>query len=55
MRRKLQNGMLKRVLMNMASMASMALVVAAIGQNSACFFIAHQDEVPETAKKLRRF
>lgn len=52
MRRKLQNGMLKRVLMNMASMA---LVVAAIGQNSACFFIAHQDEVPETAKKLRRF
>ena len=37
------------------SVAALALSVVVAGQNSACFFLAHQDEVPEGAKKYRRF
>jgi len=34
--------------------ASLALMVTAIGANSTCFLIAHQPEMPEGAKKLRK-
>lgn len=36
-------------------MALMALAVTTISQNSACYFITHQDKVPEAARKLRKF
>ena len=39
----------------MEKLAAFALVIATIGANSACISIFHQDEFPETAKKLRRF
>lgn len=52
MKGKIKTGALNPVLM---SIASMALLVVTSIQNSACFFIAHQDEVPQSAKKLRRF
>lgn len=36
-------------------LASMALVVTAFTANSACIFFMHQDKLPESAKRLRRF
>lgn len=35
--------------------ASFALMVITLNVNSACFWIMHQDEVPKSAKKLRKF
>lgn len=52
MKGKIKSGMVNRMLM---SMASMALLVATVAQNSTCFFHAHQDEPPRKAKQLRRF
>ena len=39
----------------LSSLAAFAMVIATAGANTTCFSILHQDEVPETAKKLRRF
>ena len=39
----------------LSSLAAFAMVIATIGANSTCYSILHQDEVPEKAKKLRRF
>lgn len=35
--------------------ATFALMVTALNVNTTCMFIAHQDELPKSAKKLRRF
>lgn len=35
--------------------ASLALMVTAINVNSVCFWVAHQDEVPASAKRLSKF
>lgn len=37
------------------ALAAFAIVVATLVANSACIYIMHQDELPESAKKLRRF
>ena len=36
-------------------MAALALVITTLVANSACAYPMHQDEMPETAKKLRKF
>lgn len=36
-------------------MASLALVVTMLNVNAACMCYAHQPELPEGAKKLRKF
>ena len=36
-------------------MASLALVVTMLSVNTACMCYAHQPELPEGAKKLRKF
>lgn len=36
-------------------LAALALVITTFTVNSTCIFTMHQDEVPETAKKLRKF
>jgi cyclic lactone autoinducer peptide len=36
-------------------LAALALVVTSLTVNSTCIFTMHQDEVPEVAKKLRKF
>lgn len=36
-------------------MAGLALVITTLMANSTCVFTMHQDEMPETAKKLRKF
>lgn len=36
-------------------LAALALVVTTMTVNSTCIFTMHQDEVPKTAKKLRKF
>jgi len=36
-------------------LASLAFSLAAINANSACMIVLHQPELPERAKKLRRF
>lgn len=36
-------------------MAALALVVTSMNANSACIFLMHQPEIPESAKKLRKF
>lgn len=35
--------------------ASFALLLTTINVNSACWYIMHQDEIPEEAKKFRKF
>lgn len=35
--------------------AFFAFMVTTINVNTACFWIMHQDEVPKSAKKLRKF
>ncbi len=35
--------------------AALALVITTATVNSACACIMHQEEIPETAKKLRKF
>lgn len=35
--------------------AALAVVIATNSANSACFWIAHQPELPEDVKKLRKF
>lgn len=36
-------------------LAAFAMVVATINANTACVFIMHQDKMPESAKRLRKF
>ncbi|MBR4101848.1 MAG: cyclic lactone autoinducer peptide [Oscillospiraceae bacterium] len=36
-------------------MAALALVVTTLMANSTCSYTMHQDEMPEVAKKLRKF
>lgn len=36
-------------------LASLALIVTSINANMTCMYIAHQPELPEGAKKLRKF
>ena len=40
---------------NNVIIAAIAMVVATLLANSTCAFIAHQAEMPEGAKKLRKF
>lgn len=40
---------------NNGFIAAIAMVVVTLLANSACAFIAHQAEMPESAKKLRKF
>ena len=35
--------------------AALALMITTINVNSTCWFIMHQDKLPEAAKKLRKF
>lgn len=35
--------------------AALALVITTMTANSNCVWVMHQDELPEAAKKLRRF
>lgn len=35
--------------------AALALVITTMTENSTCICLMHQDELPETAKKLRKF
>lgn len=36
-------------------LAALALVITSFTVNSTCIFTMHQDEVPKSAKKLRKF
>lgn len=36
-------------------LAAVALMLTSISANSTCWFIMHQDKLPEKAKKLRKF
>jgi len=36
-------------------LATLALMIVSLNVNSTCMFIAHQPELPEGAKKLRKF
>lgn len=36
-------------------LAALALVVTTVTANSTCTWITHQEPLPETAKKLRKF
>ncbi|MBU5314544.1 cyclic lactone autoinducer peptide [Tissierella carlieri] len=37
------------------TLASLALMVTSLNVNTTCMLIAHQPELPEGAKKLRKF
>ncbi len=46
----------KKVYKNVLSLvASVALVLTTLNVNTACWYIMHQDEIPEEAKRLRKF
>ncbi len=49
---------MKKFLLKLANcnvIAALALTVVTVMANSTCAFIAHQAEMPEDAKKLRKF
>lgn len=35
--------------------AALAMIVTVMTVNSTCIYLTHQDELPENAKKLRKF
>lgn len=37
------------------ALAAFAMVVTTLVANSTCIYIMHQDKMPESAKKLRKF
>lgn len=44
------------VIYNLGSIvASIALLVTAFNVNSACIWVMNQDEIPSSAKRLRKF
>lgn len=45
----------KAKIKNNGLVAAIAMVVVTLLANSTCAFIAHQAEMPEGAKKLRKF
>ena len=46
----------KNWLFKLGSMtATFALIITALNVNTTCMFIAHQAELPKSAKKLRKF
>ena len=45
----------KAEIKNNGFIAAIAMVVVTLLANSPCAFIAHQAEMPESAKKLRKF
>ncbi|MFA9375858.1 MAG: cyclic lactone autoinducer peptide [Lachnotalea sp.] len=46
----------KKVYKNMLSLvASIALALTTLNVSTACWYIMHQDEIPEEAKRLRKF
>lgn len=46
----------KKLLYTLGSLvSSFALMITALNVNTTCAFIAHQPEVPDSAKKLRKF
>lgn len=50
----------KRIIHNnskgmLSSVAAMALIVTATNVSTCCWFILGQDQLPDNAKKLRRF
>ncbi len=38
-----------------SALAALALVVTTLTENSACIFYMHQEPLPASAKKLRKF
>ena len=38
-----------------SALAAFAMMIATVTANSTCIFYAYQDEMPDSAKKLRRF
>lgn len=44
-----------KIIKHMQMFASMAFLITSVVANSACIFIAHQEKMPEKAKKLRKF
>lgn len=38
-----------------ALVSSFALLVTTCNVNTTCFWVMHQDEIPDSAKKLRKF
>lgn len=47
---------MKRMIFKMGTaLASLALMVTALNVNTACMLFVHQPELPNNAKKLRRF
>lgn len=36
-------------------LAALAMMVTALTVNSTCIYLTHQEELPENAKKLRKF
>lgn len=55
MRRKEEVIMWKRIYKFENVLASLALMFSVVAANQACNFFAHQPELPENVKKLRKF
>lgn len=46
----------KKLMLSICSIIpTLAIVVTSLNVNTACYWVAHQDKLPQTAKKLRKF
>ena len=59
--RRKKSGFMRRFVKNYCiyilgtAVAFFAIVVTTFNANTTCYWIAHQDELPKSAKKLRKF
>lgn len=56
----MKKGILKTILTKvnvkmLSSFATFALVITTIASNQRCWYVMHEEKLPETCKKLRKF
>lgn len=53
---KKTKGLLVRVNVKcLSSIAAIALIISTVAVNQRCWYVMHEEEIPEGCKKLRRF
>lgn len=55
MKIKLQNMCAKLNIKMLSSLATFALVITTIASNQRCWYVFHEEKLPENHKKLRKF
>lgn len=55
MKTKIINLVTKTNVKMLSSFAAFALVITTMASNQRCWYVLHEEKLPETSKKLRKF